>query len=54
MKIILKRDWMNNKKGRILDLVEPVALRLIHQGTAKQHFDEKGSDKMIKKSPITK
>jgi len=41
MLIKLKREWMGSPKGAILDIVEPVARRLIEWGTAVEFKEEK-------------
>jgi hypothetical protein len=52
MKITLKAEWMGNRKGASLDLVDKMAEELIRRGTAvkKRGVGRPQKDKMVRQS----
>jgi hypothetical protein len=52
MKIVLKAEWMGNRKGASLDLVDRIEEDLIRRGTAvkKREVGRPQKDKMIHQS----
>jgi hypothetical protein len=52
MKIVLKAEWMGNRKGASLDLVDRIAEDLIKRGTAikKRGVGRPQKDKMVRQS----
>lgn len=59
MQIVLKRTWMNHKRGEILNINESIALRLVDWGTARAYDEKKDGkkskpSKSIRKAPSDK
>lgn len=52
MKIILLTEWMGNKKGAVLDLVDFYAKELIRRGSAKPYTAPR--KKQVKSAPKDK
>jgi len=48
MKIILTDEWMNRKKGTVMNLTEPMALSLISRGVAKAFVEKTGVKRLVK------
>ena len=49
MKIELLREWMGNKKGAVLDLIDRAAQDLIDRKTAKPYMPSRTRKKLGKK-----